>query len=259
MAPTRITVNGRALAVDHREGKGPTIVWLGGFRSDMTATKASALDAWAASGGHAFLRFDYSGHGASEGRFVDLVVSDWLADALGVIGARAPDGPLVLVGSSMGGYLALLAAERLGARVAHMVLIAPAPDFTERLIWANLPEAARQTLLAEGVWSRPSAYAPEPTPFTRALIEDGRGHLLLERGLGLTCPIDILHGTADPDVPWQLSTELMGALPLARVALTLVKGGDHRLSTPDDLSLLVRTVAAAVAPPVAVDPSATHG
>jgi pimeloyl-ACP methyl ester carboxylesterase len=246
MTRATVTVNARDLAVEHRSGRAPTLVWLGGFRSDMTATKASVIDAWAESAGQACLRFDYSGHGASSGQFSDGTLTIWLEDALGVIEAKAPEGPLVLVGSSMGGFIALLIAERLKARIAHLVLIAPAVDFTERLMWHSFPDDVRQTILDTGVWMRPSAYAPEPTPITRALIEDGRTHSVLHRSLDITCPVDILHGTADPDVPWQLSVELMGILTCARVALTLVRDGDHRLSNPEDLALLTRTTAAAV-------------
>ncbi len=242
MTRADVTVNGRRLAVLARAGAGPTVVWLGGFRSDMTATKASALDAWAERCGRGFLRFDYAGHGASEGAFADLGVSDWLADALGVIAARAPDGPLILVGSSMGGHIALLASAALGPRIAGLVLVAPAPDFTERLMWDAFPDHVRREIMDDGVFLRPSAYASEPTPISRRLIEDGRRHLLLKRGLSFAGPVRILHGTADPDVPWTLSVELMGALERARVTLTLVKDGDHRLSTPADLDLLIAAV-----------------
>jgi pimeloyl-ACP methyl ester carboxylesterase len=237
------TVAGRRLAVRARAGAGPAIVWLGGFRSDMTATKASHLDAWAARTGRAFLRFDYSGHGASEGDFAALTLSDWLGDALAVIERRTP-GPVVLVGSSMGGHIALLTTRALAkGRIAGLVLIAPAPDFTERLIWAEMPEPIRQEVMERGVWHRPSANSPEPTPITRALIEDGRKHVILGAPIETGCPVYILHGTADPDVPWTLSVELIGKLAGERVTLTLVKDGDHRLSTPPDLELLERAVA----------------
>jgi pimeloyl-ACP methyl ester carboxylesterase len=236
------SVAGRRIAVLARPGAGPAVVWLGGFRSDMTATKASRLDDWAARAGRAFLRFDYSGHGASEGDFAELTLSDWLADALAVIERRA-SRPVVLVGSSMGGYIALLAARALPpGRLAGLVLIAPAPDFTERLIWAGMPEAIRREVMERGVWRRASAYSDEPTPITRALIEDGRRHLILGGPVATGCPVHILHGTADPDVPWDLSVELMGKLAGERVTLTLVKDGDHRLSTPADLELLERVV-----------------
>lgn len=242
MIGTTEIVAGRRLAILDRKGAAPTIVWLGGFRSDMTATKASHLDGFAARTGRAFLRFDYSGHGQSEGDFAALTLGDWLGDALAVI-ERRTRGPIVLVGSSMGGHIALLAARALpSGRVAGMVLIAPAPDFTERLIWAEMPEDIRQEVMGKGVWYRPSAYAPEPTPITRALIEDGRQHLILGGPITTGCPVHILHGTADPDVPWSLSIELMGKLAGERVTLTLIKDGDHRLSTPADLDLLERAV-----------------
>jgi len=240
-----VMVAGRRIAVLARPGAGPAVVWLGGFRSDMTATKATHLDAWAARTGRAFVRFDYSGHGASAGRFEDGTISDWLADTLAVIRAFAP-GPRVLVGSSMGGWLALLAIRALREAgeqpCAGLVLIAPAPDFTERLMWPNFPDEVRREIMERGIWYRASAYSPEPYGITRALIEDGRRHLLFGGPIVTGCPVHILHGTADPDVPWQLSTELMAKLGTERVTLTLVRDGDHRLSTPADLALLERAV-----------------
>jgi pimeloyl-ACP methyl ester carboxylesterase len=241
-----LDIDGRSLAVLSRKGAGPGVVWLGGFRSDMTATKATHLAAWAEGTGRAYVRFDYSGHGQSGGRFEDGTVSTWLADALAVIRARTR-GPQILVGSSMGGYLALLATQALRAagevkRIVGLVLIAPAPDFTERLMWDVFPDAVKAEIMSKGVWMRASQYSPEPTPITRKLIEDGRNHLLLGAGITTGCPVHILHGTGDPDVPWQLSVELMGRLVGERVTLTLIKDGDHRLSTPSDLSLLETAV-----------------
>ena len=236
----------RRIAVLVRDGRGPTLVWLGGFRSDMRATKAEALDAWAAGKGRRFVRFDYSGHGESGGRFEDGTVSRWLEDALAVVGALVPDRP-ILVGSSMGGWIALLAARALRkARrraPAGLVLIAPAVDFTERLMWAEFPEEVRRRIEHEGVYLRASAYSDEPYPITRALIEDGRNHLMLgAKPLATGCPVHVLQGMQDPDVPWRHALALVEHLPGDNVSLTLVKDGDHRLSRPEDLERLVAAV-----------------
>jgi len=235
----------RKLAMLTQPGEGVPVVWLGGFRSDMRATKAEALADWAKAAGRAFIRFDYAGHGESGGDFARWTLSDWLDDALGVIDAHCRRPP-VLVGSSMGGWLALLAARRLaGTRLAPagLVLIAPAVDFSEELMWAQLPDAIRQTIMTDGVWLRPSAYAPEPTPITRALIEDGRRHLLFGSEIRTGCPVHILQGMADPDVPWRQALKLVEHLAGDPVLLTLVKDGDHRLSTPEDIARLQAAVA----------------
>src|SRR3954454_20714390 len=197
----------RRIAVLVREGRGPSVVWLGGFRSDMRAPKAEALDTWAAERGRRFVRFDYSGHGESGGRFEDSTISRWLDDALAVVQAFVPDRPL-LVGSSMGGWIALLAARALRKarrRVpVGLVLIAPAVDFTERLMWAGFPEEVRRTIAEHGVYLRPSAYSDQPYPITRALIEDGRDHLMLgAKPIATGCPVHVLQGMQDPDVPWR--------------------------------------------------------
>ena len=241
----------RRIAVLARPGDGPPVVWLGGFRSDMRATKAEALDAWAAGQGRAFVRFDYSGHGEAEGRFEEGTISRWLEDALAVI-ERFVSAPPILVGSSMGGWIALLAARALRARKSplaptFLVLIAPAPDFTERLMWASFDEAARRAILEEGVWQRPSLYAPESYPITRALIEDGRRHLLLDGPIETGCPVHILQGMEDPDVPWTYAMRLLEQLPGEEVAMTLVKDGDHRLSRAQDIDRLIAAVEAASA------------
>ncbi|SFV08187.1 Pimeloyl-ACP methyl ester carboxylesterase [Methylobacterium sp. 174MFSha1.1] len=237
---TMLPVRGRRLATLVRPGAGPPVVWLGGFRSDMRATKAEALDEWAAREGRAFVRFDYTGHGESEGTFAECTISDWLADATAVIAALAPRRP-VLVGSSMGGWIALLAAAAV--RPAGLVLIAPATDFTEELMWKQFPEEIRQQVMRDGVWRRESQYSPEPTPVTRALIEDGRRHLMLGGAIDPGCPVHILQGMADPDVPWPHAMKLVERLPAAGVVLTLIKEGDHRLSGPADLDRLVAAVA----------------
>lgn len=233
--------DGPALAVAATPGTGPTVVWLGGFHSDMTGTKAVALEAWAAALGSAYVRFDYSGHGQSHGRFEDGTISQWRDDALAVID-RCTSGPLVLVGSSMGGWIALLVALARPQRVTGIVLIAPAPDFTEDLMWAEFPDTVKDQIMTAGSWLRPSAYGEEPYPITRALIEDGRQHRLLGGPINITVPVRILHGQADPDVPWQRSLLLMDRLAGPDVMATFVKDGDHRLSTPRDLALLSATV-----------------
>ncbi len=228
--------DGHTIAYMNRSAKttGPSVLWLSGFKSEMTATKASALDDWAVRTGRGYTRFDYFGHGASSGSFRDGTVSRWRDDALAILDSVA-NGPQILVGSSMGAWIALLAALARPERVAGMVLIAPAPDFTEDLIWAELPDVARQTIEADGEWMRPSAYDPDPTPITRALIEDGRRHLLLKRPIPIRVPFHILHGMADPDVPWTHALRLVERLESKDVTLELVKYGDHRLSTPCDL------------------------
>lgn len=236
----------RRIAVLTQPGKGPAVVWLGGFRSDMRATKAEALAGWAQAKGRHFIRFDYAGHGESSGDFAEWTLSDWLDDVLAVLVARA-DGPAVLVGSSMGGWLALLATRRLREIAperapAGLVLIAPAVDFSEELMWAQMPEAIRRTILDYGVWLRPSDYSPEPTPITRALIEDGRNHLMFGRPIETGCPVHILQGMRDPDVPYGQALKLVEHLPHDPVVLTLVKDGDHRLSTPEDIGRLVAAV-----------------
>ncbi len=236
----------RRLAWLSQAGQGAPVVWLGGFRSDMRATKAEALAAWAREQGHAFLRFDYAGHGETGGDFARWTLSHWLEDALAVIAAQCRRAP-ILVGSSMGGWIALLAARRLMGTAqapAGLVLIAPAVDFSEELMWVQMPPHIQQTILRDGVWNRPSEYSPEPTPITRALIEDGRRHLLFGSEIRTGCPAHILQGMADPDVPWRHVLKLVEHLAGDPVTLTLVKDGDHRLSTPQDIVRLTNAVAA---------------
>jgi len=237
---------GRRLAFLTQEGDGAPVVWLGGFRSDMRATKAEALADWARDHGRPYLRFDYGGHGESEGNFGDFTLSDWLGDALAVIESQCRRRP-ILVGSSMGGWIALLAARKLlgsPLQPAGLVLIAPAVDFSEELMWAQMPDAIRRTIQQEGVWLRPSEYSPDPTPITRALIEDGRRHLMFGSEIKAGCPVHILQGMRDPDVPWRQAVKLVEHLSGDLVVLTLVKDGDHRLSTPADIARLQAAVAA---------------
>jgi len=218
-----------------------TFVWLSGFRSDISGAKAQLVLEHALRRGDGALLVDYSGHGRSAGDFADGTISLWLADALAAIKALT-QGPLILVGSSMGGWIALLAALRLPARIAGLALVAPAPDFTERLIWRAFPDEIRAAILRDGVYCRPSAYDPAPTPITRALIEDARQHLIMDNSIPIHAPVRILHGQQDPDVPWAQSLELVERLASTDVRLTLIKDGDHRLSRPEDLALLRLTL-----------------
>jgi pimeloyl-ACP methyl ester carboxylesterase len=221
----------------------PGVVWLPGFRSDMVSTKANALAAWAIERGVSLTRFDYSGHGRSGGRFEDLTVGHWLEDAETVL-ATLTSGPQILVGSSMGGWIALLLARAsiaegsaLHGRIAGLVLIAPAWDMTETLIRKSLPGEAQLALETAGVWYRPSRYGDGPYPITRRLLEEGRGHLIGD-GLEVKCPVRIMHGMEDPDVPWRHSLKLAAILGTKDVRLTLLKDGEHRLSREGDLALL---------------------
>lgn len=221
-------------------GAGPGVVFLGGFRSDMTGSKALALRDACAARGRAFLRFDYSGHGASAGRFEEGTIGAWAQDALTVFDALT-DGPQVLVGSSMGGWISLLLARARPERIAGCIGIAPAPDFTETLMWPSFTGAQRDELKTRGVIHLPSQYG-DPVPITRALIEDGARHSVLGSPIPLACPVRILQGMRDPDVPWRHALRLVDALAGEDVRLHLIKDGDHRLSRPEDLALLVETL-----------------
>jgi pimeloyl-ACP methyl ester carboxylesterase len=233
--------DGVGLAVRPLAGRAPTVVFLPGFRSDMEGDKATHLARFCAANGQALARFDYSGHGASAGRFEDGTISRWTADALAVID-QLTAGPLILVGSSMGGWIALRVALARPHRIAALIGLAAAPDFTERLIWDALAPPERARLLADGVLHLPSAYGP-PTPITHALIADGRSQLLLDAPIPITCPVRLLHGQADPDVPWETSLKLAARLAGTDVRVILVKDGDHRLSRKADLALLGETLA----------------
>jgi pimeloyl-ACP methyl ester carboxylesterase len=233
--------DGNKVAYAKLSGGAPTVVFLGGFRSDMTGTKAVALEAWAKRTGRAFLRFDYLGHGQSSGRFEDGTIGRWLDDSLAVLDALTT-GELVLVGSSMGGWLSLLVARARPGRLAGLVLIAAAPDFTEHMLLAGLSADDRVALERDGRLERPSQYSPEPSVFTWKLIEEGRNHLVLDKKLALPCPVRLLHGQSDPDVPWEHSLQIAAHIEAPEVITTLVKGGDHRLSTPADIARLIATV-----------------
>lgn len=221
-------------------GSTPTVVFLPGFRSDMNGSKALDLAEFCADRGQAMLRLDYSGHGESGGRFEDGTIGRWTADALAVIDQTV--GDIVLVGSSMGGWIALLAALARPGRVVGLVGIAAAPDFTERLMWQAMAPAERAALQRDGVLPVPSQYG-DAYPITLQLIEEGREHLLLDAPIGLNCPVRLLHGQQDPDVPWDLALRTAAAIISDDVQVTLVKDGDHRLSRPEDLMLLRRILA----------------
>ena len=240
--PSYLKRDKERLAYCRVDGPGPGIVWLGGFRSDMNGTKAQAVDAWAARNGRACLRFDYFGHGASSGEFTDGTISRWRDDALAILDGLTK-GPQILVGSSMGGWLALLAARARPERIAGLLLIAPAVDFAEALLWNSLDADVRRQIIEKGEWLRPSQYDPDPYPITRALFEDGRKHLLLGKQLALSCPARIVQGMADPDVPWTHALKVLDVLG-ADTELTLVKSGDHRLSKPAEIALIQRTLSA---------------
>ena len=250
-ARRRIAVRRRAATV---AGRG--LMWLGGFKSEMDGIKATALDGFAATQGRACVRFDYSGHGLSEGAFTDGTVSRWLEDSVAVFDACCR-GPQVAVGSSMGGWLALLLARELrrrergrgggaqgeAASIAAMVLLAPAVDFTEALMWKRFPDTVKRQIETTGQWERPSAYAEAPYPITAGLIEDGRRHLLLGGLIETGCPVRILQGVRDPDVPFGHALELVSRIARDDVVLSLIKDGDHRLSRPEDIDRMLRTVA----------------
>lgn len=238
-----ITVEGDRIAVRRRQGAAPGAVWLGGYLSDMTGTKAEALDGWAAAGGHAFVRHDYSGHGESGGKFSDGTISRWLAQSLAVF-RRFTTGPQILVGSSMGGWIALRMAQELGkagegARVAGMLLLAPAPDFTMELMEPALTDDLRRDLERKGYIEEPSQYAPQPNIYTRALFEDGRKNRVLDGVVDTHCPVHILQGMEDPDVPYAHALKLVEHLPADDVTLSLIRDGDHRLSRPQDIAMML--------------------
>ncbi len=233
--------DGVSIAYHRTPGKSPGVVFLGGFMSDMTGSKATVLEAFCRARGQAFLRFDYRGHGASSGRFEDGTIGLWADDALTAFDALT-EGPQVLVGSSMGGWVALLTALKRRDRIAALVGIAAAPDFTEDLLWPALSPEQRAAIARDGLIRLPSQYSERPYSITLKLIEEGRRHLLMRGPLDLTCPVRLLHGMRDPDVPWQRSLELADKLAATDVRVELIKDGDHRLSREQELKLLCRTV-----------------
>jgi pimeloyl-ACP methyl ester carboxylesterase len=231
----------RRIAYHQTSGQGPGIVFLGGFRSDMTGTKALYLEDWAAQQGRAFLRFDYSGHGQSSGDFLDGAIGDWFEDALCAI-TQLTTGPQILVGSSMGGWISLLVAKAIPQRVAGLVGIAAAPDFTEDSMWAAFTSAERDELATAGRVELPSDYSEAPYIITRRLIEEGRSRLVLREPLALPFPVRLLQGTLDTDVPPSVALRLLDHAASPDIRLTLIKGADHRFSSPDCLSAIVQAV-----------------
>ena len=229
--------NGERLAWRKVAGTGPTVVWLGGFKSDMAGTKAQAIAEWAEARGRAYVRFDYFGHGESSGDFSHGTITRWRADALAVLDELA-GGQVVLVGSSMGGWLACLVAAVRAERVKALVLIAPAPDFTEKLMAPQMTAADRAALAETGVWMRPSDYG-DPYPISRELLEDGARWSIRPGPVPVACPVRILQGGADPDVPWRHALELANEIRSEDVVFSLIKDGDHRLSRPQDLARLI--------------------
>ncbi|MEL7545778.1 MAG: alpha/beta hydrolase [Pseudomonadota bacterium] len=233
------TPHGRRLAYRHFEGRtGVTFVWLSGFKSDMSGTKVTLLEDWAKNVGESFLAFDYSGHGLSDGRFEDGTISEWRDDVIDIISGLT-DGPLVLVGSSMGGWMALLAANELKNRVRALVLIAPAPDFTQKLIWAGMKPDAREEVEREGRTLFPSDYG-DPYPISKALIDDGESWSVLDEPITFDGPVRILQGMNDEDVPWQHAFRLIKAITSEDVIFQLIKDGDHRLSRDEDIARLIK-------------------
>lgn len=242
-----IDVGACRIAARYQPGISPGVVWLGGYRSDMLGTKAETLAGWAARNGHAFLRHDYSGHGESGGVFAEGTISRWLDESLAVL-RHFTEGPQVLVGSSMGAWIALRMVQELrkagDRQVAGLVLLAPAPDFTAELVEPALTEAQKRDLAGKGYFEEPSEYSDEPNIYTRALIEDGRQNRVMTGPIDTHCPVHVLQGLADPDVPPAHALKLVSLLPADDVTLSLIPEGDHRLSRPQDLDMLVRAVEA---------------
>ena len=226
-------------------GRGPCLVWLGGFKSDMSGSKAQALADWAHAEGREFLRFDYFGHGISSGNFASGKISLWRDDVLAVLD-ELTSGPVVLIGSSMGGWLACLVALARPERVKSLVLIAPAADFTDKLMQPSLSPEALLAIEQDGFWMRPSDYGDEGYPITKALLEDGRQWSILPGPVAITCPVRILQGGEDPDVPWDHALTLAQALAGPDAVFTLIRDGDHRLSRPQDIARLIATVSDAI-------------
>jgi pimeloyl-ACP methyl ester carboxylesterase len=243
--PTLLDVQGISIAVRHEAGATPGIVWLGGYKSDMLGTKAQTLSDWAAGEGRAFLRHDYSGHGESGGAFADGTISKWLGESLAVF-RRFTKGKQILVGSSMGAWIALRMVQELrkagDSTIVGLVLLAPAPDFTNELVEPALTAAQKRDLKKKGFFEEPSDYSAEPYIYTRALIEDGRNNRVMTGPIDTHCPVHILQGLADADVPASHALKLVSLLPADDVTLSLIPDGDHRLSRPQDLDMLLRAV-----------------
>ena len=234
--------DGHAIAWRRTPGRGLTVLWLGGFASDMSGTKAEHLARWAGAAGQDYLRFDYFGHGASSGDFGQGTITRWREDALAVLD-ELTQRPVVLVGSSMGGWIACLIALARPERIKGLVLIAPAPDFTEKLIWPSLTPDQQRQIQTQGAWILPSAYEPPGIPITRDLIEDGARWSILGAPIAIRAPVRILQGGEDPDVPWRHALSLFHAIESPDAVFSLIKDGDHRLSRPPDLARISAAVA----------------
>ena len=249
-----LDVGDTPIAIRRQKGDTPGVVWLGGYKSDMLGTKAEALAAWAAGQGRAFVRHDYSGHGESGGDFTEGTISKWLRESLAVF-ERHTGGPQVLVGSSMGGWIALRMVQELlkagESRVKGLVLIAPAPDFTAELVEPAMTDDQRRELADKGCFQIPSEYSDAPYIYTRALIEDGRANLVMGAPIDTHCPVHILQGMLDDSVPHTHALKLVGRLPADDVTLSLVPDGDHRLSRPQDIEMLLRALGEMTGPATA--------
>ena len=232
--------DGTRIAYHHTPGKAPGVIFCGGFMSDMTGTKALALEGACKRHGRAYTRFDYRGHGQSGGVFEEGTIGLWTEDALAVLD-KVPKGPQVVVGSSMGGWVMLLMARDRPQKIAGLVGIAPAPDFVLRM-WDEFSDEIKMTLKRDGIYRAPSEYSDEPYSITMKLIEEGKKHLILQKPLTVNYPVRILHGMADPDVPWRQSLEIVDRLVGKDIVVTFSKAGDHRLSEPGDLARLTHTV-----------------
>ncbi|MCP5074721.1 MAG: alpha/beta hydrolase [Rhodobacteraceae bacterium] len=242
MTPQSLTTpQNRTIAYHQSPGSGPGIVFLGGFKSDMAGTKALYLEDWAKQQDRAFLRFDYSGHGLSSGDFLDGSIGEWAEDAMAAIGTLTK-GPQILVGSSMGGWVALLVARAMPEKLAGLVGIAAAPDFTEDSMWDGFSTAQKEEMAAKGRVELPSDYSDEPYVITDKLIEDGRNHLVLRDALNLPFPVRLLHGTADTDVALSVPLHIVDHVSCDDVLLTLVKDADHRFSEPKLLDMIVGSI-----------------
>lgn len=240
-APDRLTTpGGETIAYHHSRGEGTSLIWLGGFMSDMEGSKVLTLEGWARQAGRPFTRFDYFGHGVSSGEFRAGTISRWRDDALKIVD-EVTTGPLILVGSSMGGWIASLVALARPDRVAGIIFIAPAPDFTEKLMWADFPDEAKSAILEKGEWLSPSEYRYDPYPITRGLIEDGRANCIMDGPIAISCPVRVLQGMRDPDVPWAHAVAFAELLTSDDVTITLIKDGDHRLSDDQNLARLIDT------------------
>lgn len=235
------TKAGRKIAYHQTTGQGPGVMFLGGLRSDMTGTKALFLEGWARANNRAFLRLDYSGHGQSSGRFEDGAIGDWFEDAQAALALTT--GPQILVGSSLGGWIALLLARAMPGHIAGLVGVAAAPDFTEDGYWNDFDQSQQKQLMTDGFLTLKSEYSDIPTIITRRLIEDGRNHLVLRTPLHLPFPTRFLQGTDDVDVPPSVAIALLNHAQGDDIQLSLVKGADHRFSTPDCLAMIAAAVA----------------